>query len=92
MVVVAASWPTEHLHTLHIGHHSPSQVGTIDTAHKGKVESYMLSLLANNPDRPFVKGAVFNGAEVVLHMAVREEKGTQLFESHELNLLSGAIT
>jgi hypothetical protein len=52
----------------------------------------MMSLLAMNPDRPFVKGAVFNGAEVVLHMAVRGEKETQLFESHELNLLTGDIT
>ena len=51
----------------------------------------MFSLLAKNLDRPFVKGAVFNGAEVVLQMAVREETGTRLYESHELNLLSGAI-
>lgn len=68
------------------------QVGPIDSAHKGKLESYLMALLRANSGRRFARGAVFNGADAVLCEARRQpEGGLLLYESHELSMESGAV-
>ena len=68
------------------------QVGTIDNAHKGRMEAYLTSLLNMNPDRHMAKGAVFNGADIVMFEATRtESEGVQHLESHEMTMAAGKI-
>ena len=61
----------------------------IDKGHKGKMESYLLSLMNANPGRHVAKGAVFNGADVVLFKATRAQGELQLHESLELSMGAG---
>lgn len=66
------------------------QVGKIDSAHKGKMENYLKALLFTNPARHVAKGAVFNGAEVVLVQANRTPEGEcKLWESMEFTMALG---
>ena len=46
-------------------------MGSIDKSHQGKIESYLEELLDANVDRPWARGAVFNGSDVVFFQATR---------------------
>lgn len=68
-----------------------AQVGDIDSEHKGKLECCLIDLLEATPGRCFAKGAVFNGAEVVLYEARRNEDGKVfLYESPMVSMATGA--
>jgi hypothetical protein len=49
-------------------------VGAIDKEHLGKMQYYLRELLKANPDRPWARGAVFNGSDVVFFQATRSTK------------------
>ena len=56
------------------------------------MEAYLTSLLNMNPDRHMAKGAVFNGADIVMFEATRtESEGVQHLESHEMTMAAGKI-
>ena len=49
-------------------------MGVIDNAHLGKMQCYLRELLEANPDRPWARGAVFNGSDVVFFQATRSKR------------------
>ena len=57
------------------------------------MEAYLSSLLDLNPDRHMAKGAVFNGADIVMFKATRvgSDGGIQVLESHELTMAAGEM-
>ena len=56
------------------------------------MEAYLSSLLDMNPDRHMAKGAVFNGADIVMFEATRSKsEGVQHLESHELTMAAGKM-
>lgn len=60
------------------------------------MEHYLQSLLDANPDRPFAKGAVFDGLQLVLYCAQRSQEGTVLynrtFTMTDVDTDAGALT
>ena len=60
------------------------KVDVIDKAHQGKMQCYLRELLDANLDRPWARGAVFNGSDLVFFQATRSKSvdGTVDFQVH----------
>jgi len=65
------------------------QVGDLNTAHQGKMEHYLTTLMDTNPDRQFAKGLVFNGGEFIMYRAIRRDGDVLLEQSLVLSLITG---
>ena len=57
-------------------------MGVIDKEHLGKMQCYLQGLLKANQDRPWARGAVFNGSDVVFFQATRSMREEDPVEFH----------